>query len=243
MHEGRPYELWIPATEPPWPGMVILHGAGSCKENHADFARSCVARGWAAITFDQRGHGDSEDEMAPAAVGDVGRMARLLAETDGVDPERICVRGSSMGGFMAIHAAAVSDRIAGVIAICPASEGNLLDGLRRERFEMRVDRGALEAWLGEHDVADAVALAGSKPILFLHAQGDEQIDVAQTEALVAAAEPPVEAIIVPGGHHRSLQHDAELHESPCAGSRRRCDEFGAPARSIDHRPRRRRTGR
>ena len=186
VHEGRPYELWIPATEPPWPGMVILHGAGSCKENHADFARSCVARGWAAITYDQRGHGDSEDEMAPAAVGDVGRMARLLAETDGVDPERVCVRGSSMGGFMAIHAAAVSDRIAGVIAICPASEENLLDGLRRERFEMRVDRDALEAWLGEHDVADAVALVGSKPILFLHAQGDEQIDCAQTEALAAA---------------------------------------------------------
>ena len=192
--------------------MVILHGAGSCKENHADFARSCVARGWAAITFDQRGHGDAEDEMAPAAVGDVGRMARLLAETDGVDPERVCARGSSMGGFMAIHAAAVSDRIAGVIAICPASEENLLDGLRRERFEMRVDRDALEAWLGEHEVADAVALVGSKPLLFLHARGDEQIDVAQTEALAAAAEPPVETIIVPGGHHRSLQHDAELHE-------------------------------
>jgi len=212
VHEGRPFELWLPDDEPPWPGMVILHGAGSCKENHADFARSCVARGWAAITFDQRGHGDSEDEMAPAAVGDVGRMARLLGETEGVDRARICARGSSMGGFMAIHAAAVSDRIAGVIAICPASETNLLDGLRRERFEMRVDRGALEPWLGEHEIIDAAELLGAKPLLLLHARGDEQVDCAQTQALAAAAPPPVEAIIVPGGHHRSLQHDAELHE-------------------------------
>ncbi|MGI8462074.1 MAG: alpha/beta hydrolase [Solirubrobacterales bacterium] len=212
VHEGRPYELWLPEVEPPWPGMVILHGAGSCKENHADFARACVARGWAALTFDQRGHGEAEDVMAPAAVGDVGRMARLLAADDGVDGSRVCVRGSSMGGFMAIHAAAVSDSIAGVIAICPAGEAELLDGLRRDRFEWRADRGALEPWLGEHDLRDAVELLGEKPLLMLHARGDEQIPFAWTEELAERASDPVEAIIVPGGHHRSLQHDAELNE-------------------------------
>jgi alpha-beta hydrolase superfamily lysophospholipase len=210
--EGRPFELWLPEVEPPWPGMVILHGAGSCKENHADFARSCIARGWAAITFDQRGHGEAEDEMGPAAVGDVGKMARFLGSVDGVDDERICARGSSMGGFMAIHAAAVTDAIAGVIAICPAGEQDLLEGLRRDRLEMRVDRDALAAWLGEHDLRNAIELAGSKPILLLHARGDEQIAYTWTDELAGRAPEPIEAIIVPGGHHRSLQHDAEMHE-------------------------------
>ena len=70
----------------------------------------CAAGGWAALSYDQRGHGDSTDEMGPAALGDVGRMARFLAGHDGVDPARICARGSSMGGFMAIHAAATSTR-------------------------------------------------------------------------------------------------------------------------------------
>ena len=212
VHDGRPYELWLPDAEPPWPGMVIIHGAGSCKENHADFARACNARGWAAISFDQRGHGDSEDEMAPAAVDDVGRMARLLGEVEGVDPGRVCARGSSMGGFMAIHAAAISEAIAGVIAICPADEGDLLDGLRREDLEMRVDRDALEPWLGEHDLRDAVELMGSKPLLILHARGDEKIPSAWSEELIVHAVEPREAIIVPGGHHRSLQHDSELQE-------------------------------
>jgi len=221
VHEGRPYELWLPedpgapgsaAPGPPWPGMVILHGAGSRKENHADFARACTARGWAALTYDQRGHGDSEDEMSPAAVGDVGRMARLLAGSEGVDGARICARGSSMGGFMAIHAAAVSDSIAGVIAICPAGEQHLREGLRRERLEMRVDRDAFEPWLGEHDLREAVELIGSKPLLILHARGDEQIPYSWTEELATRAPQPSEAIVVPGGHHRSLQHDGELHE-------------------------------
>src|SRR5947199_3260490 len=106
VHDGRPYLLWLPETEPPWPGMVILHGAGSRKENHADFGRACAARGWAALAYDQRGHGGSSDEMGPAALADVGRMAAFLAGRPGVDGSRICVRGSSMGGFMAIHAAA-----------------------------------------------------------------------------------------------------------------------------------------
>jgi fermentation-respiration switch protein FrsA (DUF1100 family) len=192
--------------------MVIVHGADSRKETHATFARACRARGWAAVTYDQRGNGESEEPLSPAAVDDVVRMARMLAGLDGVDAERVCARGSSMGGFMAIHAAAISDAIAGVIAICPAGEQHLLDGIRHDRFEMRIDRDAFEPWLGEHDLRDAVELAGGKPILFLHAHGDEVIPYTWTEELAGRASERSEAIVVPGGHHRSVQYDAELHE-------------------------------
>jgi fermentation-respiration switch protein FrsA (DUF1100 family) len=212
VHEGRPYELWLPDAEPLWPAMVIVHGADSRKETHATFARACRARGWAAVTYDQRGNGESAEPLSPAAVGDVGRMARLLASLDEVDVARVCARGSSMGGFMAIHAAAISDAIAGVIALCPAGEQHLLDGVRRDRFEMRIDRQSFEPWLGEHDLRDAAGLMGAKPLLLMHARGDEVIPYDWTEELAAAAPEPVEAIIVPGGHHRSLQHDAELNE-------------------------------
>ena len=66
--------------------MVILHGAGSRKENHGDFGRACAASGWAAVAFDQRGHGESDDGMSPEALADVGRMARFLAAVDGRIP-------------------------------------------------------------------------------------------------------------------------------------------------------------
>src|SRR4051794_30895368 len=156
---GRPYLLWRPSTPPPWPGMLVIHGAGSRKENHADFARACSARGWATLAYDQRGHGESADEMAPGALADVTRMARFLGAVDGVDPGSICARGSSMGGFVAIHAAASSDAVVGVIAVCPASEDGLRRGLREGRFEMRIGADgvkALDAWLGELDLRDAV---------------------------------------------------------------------------------------
>ena len=137
--------------------MVIVHGAGSGKESHADFARLCAASGWVALTYDQRGHGESEDVMAPAALADVGRMGNFLAAREGVDPERVCARGSSLGGYLAIHAAATEDVIAGAIAICPASDEGLRRGLRDGSLEMRADVDALDAWLGEHDLREAAA--------------------------------------------------------------------------------------
>jgi fermentation-respiration switch protein FrsA (DUF1100 family) len=213
-HEGRPYLTWLPAAAPPWPGMVIVHGAGSRKENHGDFGRACAATGWAALSYDQRGHGESADEMSPEALADLGRMARFLAGHEGVDGGRVCVRGSSMGGFVAIHGAATSVAIAGVIAICPASEQHLLRRLRAGTLEVRAGeraRADLAAWLGEHDLGHAVELLGAKPLILIHAEGDERIPSEFSAELYERATDPRKLIVLPGGHHRSAQHDAELH--------------------------------
>jgi alpha-beta hydrolase superfamily lysophospholipase len=193
--------------------MVIVHGAGSRKENHGDFGRACAASGWASLAFDQRGHGASEDGMTPAAVEDVAAMAAFLADLDGVDPQRVCVRGSSMGGLMAIEAASRSESIAGAIAICPAGADHLLRGLRAGRIEMRIEpnaRESLEAWLADHDLHRAVELMGSKPLLLIHARGDDQIPSEWSEELYATSPEPRKLIVLPGGHHRSAQHDPEL---------------------------------
>ena len=214
VHGGRPFMLWLPESPPPWPGMVIVHGAGSRKENHGDFARACAASGWAALSFDQRGHGDSRDAMSPAALGDVIAMARFLASLEEVDQGRVCVRGSSMGGFLAILAAASSEAIAGVIAICPASSDDLARGLAGGTLEMHVDpggEGALAAWLAEHDLRDAVELMAAKPLILIHARGDDQIPAEWSEELYERAAEPRKLIVLPGGHHRSAQHDPELH--------------------------------
>jgi dienelactone hydrolase len=211
--EERPYLLWAPESPPPWPAMVIVHGAGSAKENHADFGRACAAAGWLALAYDQRGHGEGTDEMSAAAIADAAAIAGFVAGRDGVDPARVCIRGSSMGGFVAIHAAAVSPRIAAAIAICPAGEEHLLRGLREDTLEFRAGergRADLAAWLGEHDLREAVELMGNKPLILLHAEGDERIPSEFSRELHGRAAEPRKLIIVPGGHHRTVQHDAEL---------------------------------
>lgn len=210
-HAGRPYWLWQPASTPPWPAMVIIHGAGSAKESHADFGRLCAASGWVALTYDQRGHGESGDVMTPAALADVGRMAAFLAGREGVDAGRVCARGSSFGGYLAIAAAATERRVAGAIAICPASDDGLRRGLRDGSLEIRADVGALDAWLSERDLREDVAAMAPKPLILLHAQGDERVPYTWSQELHARAEAGTSRLLLlPGGHHRSVQHDPEL---------------------------------
>jgi fermentation-respiration switch protein FrsA (DUF1100 family) len=75
---------------------------------------------------------------------------------------------------------------------------------------MRIDAKALAAWLGEHEVGDAVALLGDKPLMLIHAKGDEQVPYQHSEELYARASEPKRLLLLEGGDHRSAQHDAEL---------------------------------
>src|SRR3954471_6894130 len=139
IRDGLAYALFLPA-EPPQAGVVILHGAGSAKESHFDFARTARDRGLAALAYDARGHGQSDGEAGPGMVEDALAMCALLRE----HAPRIALRGSSMGGFCAILAAAASDGAVGAVAaICPASEVMLIRALRdEERVTFRVDLAA-----------------------------------------------------------------------------------------------------
>ncbi len=190
---------------------MILHGAGSAKENHHDYARVVVASGFAAVTFDQRGHGDSDGPMDGRAIDDIVSMASLLREATGDGALALALRGSSMGGYFAIVAAQAAGARA-VVAICPPPGEGLLRGLRAGKFSSSFDADveAVETLLTSRDVFAAVK-ALRAPLLLLHAEGDEQVPVAHSRELIASARVPASRLIaVPGGHHRSVQHDEEL---------------------------------
>ena len=209
-HGGLAYSLWLP--EPGTPvrgGVVILHGAGSCKESHHDFARLVLASGFAAIAFDQRGHGESGGAMDAHVLDDVASMADLLRARMPDREAPVVLRGSSMGGYLAILAAPVADAAA-VVAICPASAAGLGRGLRTGAFEFGADAPALQSFFEQHELGEAVP-ALEIPILLLHAEGDERVPVEHSRELAERMRSPQSRLItVPGGHHRSVQHDPEL---------------------------------
>ena len=209
-HGGLAYALFLPKGETR-AGVVILHGAGSAKESHFDYARRATAVGMAALAFDARGHGRSEGEFGPDAIDDVLEMCSLLRGHARVD--RIALRGSSMGGFCAIHAGAASDgEVGAVVAICPAPEDMLLRSVRAGTIEgFRTDRERLEPWLASISLErSAAALSPRTALLLLHARGDEQVPYTVSEGLHAAAGEPKRLLLLPGGHHRSIQHDVEM---------------------------------
>ena len=218
-HGGLSYALFLPDGEPDV-GVVILHGAGSAKESHFDFARGCRADGMAALAYDARGHGRSEGSFGPTAFEDALAMVTLLRSY----APHVALRGSSMGGFQAIHAAATVDgagtggrdvegpRVCAVVAICPAPEAGLLRFLRSDqRPEFACDADACRPWLESLDIYEAAGRLGPETaLLLMHARGDEQVPYTVSERIHEAAREPKRLLMLPGGHHRSVQHDEEL---------------------------------
>lgn len=206
--DGLAYALFLP-EEQAEAGVVILHGAGSAKESHFDFGRAARAAGLAALAYDARGHGRSEGAFGPSAFDDALQMCALLRE----HVPQIGLRGSSMGGFCAIGAAALDPSLTAVVAICPAPEDYLLRGLRRGSLhEFRTERlPVMEVWLESVSLAESVRMLGPETaLLLLHAQGDEEIPYTVTQELYELASEPKRLLLLPGGHHRSLQHDGEI---------------------------------
>jgi pimeloyl-ACP methyl ester carboxylesterase len=198
-HHGLAYARFEPPGERRG-AIVILHGADSTKESHFEFARAARAWGFAAIAFDQRGHGATGGELDGRAIDDVVAIAALLR------PGPVALRGSSMGGFMALAAASATGADS-VVAICPASAEGLLRGLRAGRVAFRF-APTFEALLEAQDLAASASALGAS-LLLMHAEGDERVPIAHSEALAAAA-PSAQFVRVAGGDHRSVQHDAEL---------------------------------
>ena len=187
---------------------MIAHGAGSAKENHFDYGRAARDHGFAALAFDARGHGRSEGKFGPTAIEDAVTMCELLAE----EAPAVALRGSSLGGFVAIHAGAGWGQAVAVVALCPAPEDLLLRGLRSgQLLKFDADREAMEPWLEALDIYEAVGRLGPKTaLLLMHAEGDEQIPYTVSQELHTQATEPKRLLVLPGGHHRSLQHDGEM---------------------------------
>ena len=106
------------------PCVVMGHGFSGTQDRLFDAAERFAGAGFAALTFDYRSFGESGGE--PRQVVDVKkqqedwraaiRFARGLEE---VDPERIALWGSSLGGGHVVSIAAEDPRIAAVVAQIP----------------------------------------------------------------------------------------------------------------------------
>lgn len=127
----------------PSPAVIICHGFGgnSTGADRQNLAQTLVQKGYVALRFDFRGCGASGGEpgriICMEEVEDLGNAVTFLQSQDAVDAERIGVIGGSLGGSVAIYAAAFDQRL----KAC-AANGAIGDGERRFRHQYRDE----EAW-------------------------------------------------------------------------------------------------
>jgi uncharacterized protein len=190
--------------------LLVCHGAGSRKENHGIMGEQAAARGLAALTFDFRGHGESNGAMGPDGWHDAVAAGEALLTAS--DAPWLAARGASMGGcFLLLAARARPLLFRSLVLLCPADGPSLLAGLDDlERLEHngdpdldyygRFDAAALRPYLRELDLV--AAARGLPRVLLAHARDDDAVPFSHSERLAAVLADPTRFIALDeGGHH------------------------------------------
>jgi 3-oxoadipate enol-lactonase len=82
------------------PGLVLVHGFGGAKEDFSDHIDP-LARNHTVVTFDHRGHGESDKPTDPRAYDFARLRADVLAVADAAELSHFRLLGHSMGGMVA----------------------------------------------------------------------------------------------------------------------------------------------
>lgn len=134
--------LRIPANATKPPVVIVLPGATVNKESDAAMANELCAMGYASLTLDERGNNGEttgpsamdinagyndyragKDPVQYKQVYDVLQGVDYIASRSDLDGSNVIVLGESMGGRFAIIAAAIDERLKGVVVVSSSQYG------------------------------------------------------------------------------------------------------------------------
>jgi dienelactone hydrolase len=197
-----------------------------------DVARLLAKQRWMSIVIEPPCHGEDRQRDEPEGLAgwryrlDHGGvvvqafhakaravLAHVISQGR-ADPARIAICGTSRGGFLAFHFAAVEPRIKAVAAISP-----LTDLLALREFSGTAPNSAAAKLALRHIAPQLIG----RPVWLSIGNNDQRVDtdraIAFTRAIVHASaqqikqpDPtiPVELIVAPSGGHRKIDQAHEL---------------------------------
>jgi len=189
--ERVPAILSLPAGEGKAPGVLLLHGYSSHKEQMADtLGRVLLRHGVASLAIDlplhgeRRGGVDMQAMRNPMALASAWRAAQAEARTAlgylgaraEIDPACLAIVGYSMGSFLGVLVAAQERKVRALVL---AAGGDLPDGTPFERLVRTLA-----------DPLRAVRKLDGRPLLMVHGKRDRTVTPAQAQRLFDAAGEP-----------------------------------------------------
>jgi pimeloyl-ACP methyl ester carboxylesterase len=183
--------VWdLPGHAPKGPAIVLLHGWSRSKLTWLEFLELWCSRGRRIIVVDLRGHGDSTPDGVTFGDQDAQDIAAIVEKID--EPATVLV-GRSLGGVVAMKAAAITPKISGVVAVAPYIR-------LRDTIHARVQQRGLPTvgvvplamlfmhFLGVRSASTLLAVRQFKcPLLIIHGTSDPISPLADAHRLAEEA--------------------------------------------------------
>lgn len=215
---------YIPPQAEAGAALIFVHGLGSNRSDLLDQAAMLAKEGYGALLFDLRAHGRSEGKQSSwglAEVADVQAALAFLQAQPAVDPTKISIIGHSLGGAIAIRAAAQLPQIRLVVA------ESVYTNFAGNAARLTVSFARLPDWTAPLIMPWAEWIAGvdssqlaplqevaslaPRPILFIQGGRDKTVHVSNGSTLYDTAVSPKERLLVPSaGHNNLFETDPEL---------------------------------
>lgn len=216
--------LYLPRNGDSLPAIVLAHGRTEFARRQALFvvlAERLAARGYAVLSFDFRGFGQSEDPPRIETpedldfAGDLTRALDLLAATTRVDAGRLFLVGHSFGGGVVLRVAIDDPRVRKAVSLSPP----------RRSYELFFDEQAKRMTQLQEEMMDSMHLSPPvpttllypvlerlvpeiligiqkhPPILFVEGSLENEIDRAAMKLLYDQIAPPKEYAVIEGAYH------------------------------------------
>jgi dienelactone hydrolase len=187
--------LIIPKNKDNVPGLVLLPGGSVTKESESILGEKIANLGYAVLTFDQRGIGETKnyylgfqedynifaqgnEPTQHLSVYDALKAYDVLKKMKNIDKNNIAIAGESMGGRYAIIAAALDKRLKGVIVI--SSSG----------FHVKNENKPYSPYLLSIDPDTYISGISPNKIFMLHSSNDTTIPISDAKITFALAKDP-----------------------------------------------------
>lgn len=192
--DGVKIHGWYASAESAKATLVISHGnAGNISHRYL-ILRSLQRRGYNVLMYDYRGYGRSEGSPSEEGLYEDGRAAFDYVSTlPGVQPSRIFLWGTSLGGAIAVDVA-LHRRAAGLIL---ESTFTSAKDVARLAYPFLPVHLTLRTKLNSIDKIQTLLV----PILVIHGSRDDIIPVSLGRRLFQAANEPKEYYEIPAADH------------------------------------------
>ncbi|MCA9939674.1 MAG: alpha/beta hydrolase [Anaerolineales bacterium] len=215
--DGLRLAAWYIPPRPETDGAAVIfaHGFGGNRANLLLQASMLVQRGYGALLFDFRNHGDSEGTITTLGLleeKDVAAALEYVLAQPEANPDRIGLVGHSMGGATVLRAAARLPEIDAVVAESSYTslEDNVVEGVRYIAHLPAFPFAPMIIYFGQKEAGlditlvrpiEDVPLIAPRPILFIHGEADRLILPDNSRRLFAAANEPKELYLLPDVNH------------------------------------------